>query len=53
MQVVPAMIRAEVQSRPCVGIDKAHVRMLSTEQSGYVWVIANNYGAYDQYEIRF
>jgi transposase len=48
---VPAMIRAEILSRPCVGVDEAPMRILSTDQSGYVWVLANNFGAYYQYEM--
>ncbi len=49
--LIPSMIRNEVLSRPSVGIDEAPMRILSTDQSGFVWVVANNYGAYYQYEM--
>ncbi len=48
---IPSMIRNEILSRPSVGIDEAPMRILSTDQSGFVWVIANNYGSYYQYEM--
>jgi len=47
---VPSMIRAEILSRPCVGIDESPMKLLADAQSGYVWSISNNYGAYYQYE---
>jgi transposase len=42
---VPGMIRGEILSQPYVGIDESPVKLLSTDQTGYIWSISNNYGA--------
>ena len=45
------LIKAEVLARPQISIDEAPMRILATDQQGYVWVLANNYGAFYQYEM--
>jgi hypothetical protein len=50
LSAVPGMIRTEILARPNVGIDESPVNLLADNQTGYVWSISNNHGAYYQYE---